>query len=215
MQNTQKVLILGAGRLAVDLADMIEDIPGWSVVGFVVDQPPFDRGSKVLERPVYWIDEVGDLDHTYMAVCAIGSSKRAGIIQAIEEHGFQFTKVVHPSARVSKSAMIGPGTIISAGAQVAAQATIGRHVIVNRGALVGPFDAIHDYSYIAPGANLAANVTVGSRTWIGLGANILERLSIGEQSIVGAGSLVTKDVPSRVKVVGVPAMVLEKDIQAY
>jgi acetyltransferase-like isoleucine patch superfamily enzyme len=46
-----------------------------------------------------------------------------------------------------------------------------------------------------------------------LGANILEYLTIGKQCIIGAGSLVTKDVPDRVKVVGLPAMIIEKEIQ--
>ncbi len=215
MQSSLKVLILGAGRLAIDVADMMEDVPGLTVAGFVVNVPPFDRGSTLLGRPIYWIDDLADFDDSYTAVCAIGSSKRSGIIQAAQEKGICFTSLVHPSARVSRSATIGEGTIISGGVQVAAQAAIGRHVIINRGALIGPFDVINDYTYVAPGANLTANVTIGSRTWIGLGANILERLSVGDESIVGAGSLVTKDVPSRVKVVGAPAMIIEKDIQAY
>lgn len=84
---------------------------------------------------------------------------------------------------------------------------------MNRGALIGPYDVIQDYSYVARGANLTANVTIGSRTWIGLGGNILERVLIGEGSIVGAGWLVTQDVPDHVKVVGMPAMILERDIQ--
>jgi acetyltransferase EpsM len=215
MDGPQRILILGAGRLAVDVADMIQDIAGLSVMGFAVDQRPFERGSMLRGQPVYWIDELVDLGADYKAICAIGSARRAGIIGTVGQMGISFISVIHPSARVSRSARVGEGTIISGGVQVAAEARIGRHVIVNRGALIGPFDVIHDYAYVAPGANLAANVTIGSHTWVGLGANILERLSVGEQCIVGAGSLVTKDVPDRVKAVGVPAAVIERDIQGY
>ncbi len=43
---------------------------------------------------------------------------------------------------------------------------------------------------------------------IGSGATILDGVVIGERSIVGAGSVVTKDVPPGVVVVGVPAVFL-------
>lgn len=43
---------------------------------------------------------------------------------------------------------------------------------------------------------------------IGSGATILSNVTIGERSIVGAGSVVTKDVPPDVIVVGNPARIL-------
>jgi acetyltransferase EpsM len=213
MEETQKLLIIGAGRLAVDVADLIQDIPGFLVVGFMIDRPPFERGSTLLGQPIHWIDELADFNSSYKAVCAIGSTKRAEIIQKVEAAGIQFASIIHPSARVSRMAEVGAGTIVSGGVQVASSVKIGRHVIINRGALIGHMVSIHDYAYIAPGANIAGNVTIGSQTWVGLGANILEYLTIGNQCIIGAGSLVTKDVPDRVKVVGMPAMIIEREIE--
>src|ERR1700733_13594808 len=43
---------------------------------------------------------------------------------------------------------------------------------------------------------------------IGSGCTILPKVTIGENAIVGAGSVVTKDVPPKVIVVGNPAKVL-------
>ena len=40
---------------------------------------------------------------------------------------------------------------------------------------------------------------------IGIGAIILNGVRVGQESIIGAGSVVTKDVPARSLVVGVPA----------
>jgi acetyltransferase-like isoleucine patch superfamily enzyme len=45
---------------------------------------------------------------------------------------------------------------------------------------------------------------------IGSGATLLGGITIGENAIVGAGSVVTKDVPPNVTVVGNPARVLRK-----
>ncbi len=46
--------------------------------------------------------------------------------------------------------------------------------------------------------------------YIGTGAIILSGVTIGEMSVVGAGAVVTRDVPSKTVVVGVPAHVIKK-----
>lgn len=44
--------------------------------------------------------------------------------------------------------------------------------------------------------------------WIGANAVVLQGVTIGDNSVVGAGSVVTKDVPANVVVVGSPAKIL-------
>ena len=53
-------------------------------------------------------------------------------------------------------------------------------------------------------------IHIGRNVWLGAGAIILPGVTIGDNSIVGAGSVVTKDVPANVIVVGNPARVLRQ-----
>jgi sugar O-acyltransferase (sialic acid O-acetyltransferase NeuD family) len=211
--NRQKLLILGTGTFAMDVADLVSDIPNLDVVGFVASMPPYEPGSTMLGLPIYWVDELANFDDSYRAVCALVTTKRYRFTQQAEAFGMRFTRVIHPTARVSRMAAVGEGTIINAGVQVATHTEIGRHVIINRGALIGHHNIIQKHATISPGANLGGNVTIGQRTWVGLGAIVLEKRVIGEQSIVGAGALVTKDVPDHVKVVGIPARIVEEGIE--
>jgi len=59
-------------------------------------------------------------------------------------------------------------------------------------------------SFVAP-------VVIKKGAWIGIGAMILPEVVIGEYSVIAAGSVVTKSIPDKVIVGGMPAKVI-KDI---
>jgi acetyltransferase EpsM len=83
-------------------------------------------------------------------------------------------------------------------------------VVANRGVLVGHDTVIGDYVTLSPGANIAGAVSVGAGTYVGMGAIVLDRIRVGEGAVVAAGAVVTKDVPDRVEVMGVPARVVKE-----
>lgn len=55
-----------------------------------------------------------------------------------------------------------------------------------------------------------APVRIGDNVWIGASATILAGVTIGDGVVVAAGAVVTKDVPDRVLVAGVPAAVIRE-----
>ena len=85
--------------------------------------------------------------------------------------------------------------------------TIGNDVSIAHGASI--LTTEHDYTQ--PGVMIRdasvrrAAVTIGDDVWIGAGARILAGVTIGAHAVVGAGAVVTRDVPARQVVAGVPA----------
>ena len=63
---------------------------------------------------------------------------------------------------------------------------------------------------ISAGARMGGRVHLGRGTFIGTGSIVLPRTTIGAGSIVAAGSVVTRDVPEGVLVMGIPARVRER-----
>ena len=59
------------------------------------------------------------------------------------------------------------------------------------------------------GEETARPIVIGDDVWIGGGAIVLAGVTIGHRSVIGAGSVVTKDVPSDVVVLGNPARVVK------
>ena len=88
------------------------------------------------------------------------------------------------------------------------QIIIGKHSNVQDGAVLhgdpGKPTVLEDYVTVGHRAVIhSAHIETGCL--IGIGAIILDGVRVGAGSIVGAGSVVTKDIPARSLVVGIPA----------
>jgi acetyltransferase EpsM len=205
----QPLLILGTGDFAVEVADLVSEIPGFHVAGFVQSVDPAKRQQNIEGLPVYWIREINELISTHRAVCAIGTTQRSRFIEQAAALGIRYATLVHPTARVSPNSTLGEGTIVSAGVVIGAYVRLGRHVIVNRGALIGHHTEIGDFVTIGPGANIAGSCRVGEAVTLGIGAVVSDHLEIGPRSFVGAGATVTKNVPAGRVVVAAQSSVLK------
>lgn len=108
---------------------------------------------------------------------------------------------------------------------------LGRHVFINRDCLFVDLGGItiDDDALIGPRVSLISvnhqedpahrrdlelkSVHIEHGAWLGAGVTVLPGVTIGHDAIVGAGAVVTKDVPPRMVVAGVPAKII-RPIQA-
>ncbi len=108
-----------------------------------------------------------------------------------------------------------------------AELIIGDEVYVNKGVTIGVRERVEigdntrlgDYACIfdsnfheiAPGELVHnAPVVIGRNVWLGRMAIILPGVTIGDHAVVAAGAVVTKDVPARSVVAGMPAKVVRE-----
>lgn len=207
-----RLLILGTRSLAEEVADLASEMPGVEVAGFVENLERSRCDETVEGLPIIWVDSLAEYRESHTAVCALATTHRSRFTDQAAALGIGFATLVHPSARISRRSSLGEGTIVSAGVIVAAHATIGRHVLLNRGALIGHHTSIGDHASILPGANIAGKCRIGDSAYVGMGAIVLDNIVVGAHSVVGAGAVVTRDVPSNVQVVGVPARIVKENI---
>jgi acetyltransferase EpsM len=208
-----KLVILGTHRGAEVVADLVEDCPEYELAAFAENERIERCREPLLGLPVIWVEDLSELAPDHQALCAIGTVRRRRFCRQVEDLGMQFATLVHPAAHVANTATLGAGTTLHPGAVVAAGAELGRHLIVNRGCLIGHHARLADYVTMGPGANIAGQTTIGEGTFIGMGANVLEHLAVGSGSVIGAGAVVTRDVPDRVQVQGVPAEIVKTQIE--
>jgi acetyltransferase-like isoleucine patch superfamily enzyme len=59
---------------------------------------------------------------------------------------------------------------------------------------------------------VSAPIIIGNHVWIGMNAMILKGVTIGDGAVIAAGAIVTRDVPAKSLVGGVPAKIIRRDI---
>jgi acetyltransferase-like isoleucine patch superfamily enzyme/coenzyme F420-reducing hydrogenase beta subunit len=88
--------------------------------------------------------------------------------------------------------------------------SIGKGCAIARDVLIRDFDA---HQMLNAGYEMAKDVCIGQHVWIGTRAMVLKGVTIGDGAVVAAGAVVTKDVPAKCLVAGVPAKVIRKNIE--
>lgn len=213
-------LIIGGGEHAKVVIDLLEQSGHVEVHGIL------DRDSTRWGQRVHGVQILGDnsllpelrargLEYFIVGLGSTGDNRpRQRLFEMALAHGFRPLRATHPRAIVSPTSQIGGGTVIMAGAVLNPDSRIGANVIVNTGAIVEHDCVIGNHVHLATGSLLAGRVSVGDGAHIGIGASIRQGLRIGENAVVGAGTVVVKDVPAGVVVVGVPARILNPSRRA-
>lgn len=205
-KSAEELVIWGAGGHAKVVAEAAELEGRYKLLGFVDDVNPSAIGSSILGYPVLDPAQVHSRPDEIHVIVGIGNCHhRLRVAEELQVSGFRFGTVIHPSAILSRSASISPGTVFLAWAFVDAESRVGSHVIVNVRGSVAHDCRVEDGVHIGGAASIAGCVTMGKGAFLGVNATVSDHITIGDGAVIGIGSVVIRDVPPRTVVVGVPA----------
>lgn len=204
----RRVVILGAGGYAREVADVLRALPAETrpeILGFVeVDD---SRKGEVLNGiPILGsLDSLAGESGLYAIPGAGDIAPRQRQIAEMQAAGLVPFTLVHPLADVSPYAVIGEGVVLCQFTTVTSNSEIGAFTMVNYGATVGHDIRIGRNCVVGPGVRVSGWVTLGDDCYLGAGAIILPKVTVGAGATVGAGGVVTRDVEAGAVVAGVPA----------
>lgn len=209
-----KVIVVGAsgfGRESLDvLQAMIEAGSSVEIVGVIDDYPSPINVKRLENRDVRFIGSIDyfleNFDRDVRYLLGIGNPAiREMLVEKVEAAGFTPFIAIHPTAIIGTELSHSSGVIVCAGAVISTNVRLGNHVHINPNVTIGHDSILEDFVSVNPAAVISGEVVLKKSVLVGANATILQGLVIEQQALVGASSCVTKNVPSKVIVKGIPA----------
>ncbi|MFF9813120.1 acetyltransferase [Streptomyces sp. NPDC014006] len=202
------LLIIGAGGFARETAQAVRDAGEVTLLGHLDDNRAL-HGTDVDGLPVLGgTDLVHDLPDADVVIC-VGNPRdygaRARLVRRLDLPEDRYATVVHPTAAVSATSRVGPGSVLLAHCALTAAVRVGAHVAVMPHTVLTHDDVVEDFATVASGVCLGGGVRLATGSYVGSGALVREGTTVGAWSQIGMGSTVLGDVPPGEVWVGSPA----------
>lgn len=187
----EDILIVGFGGHAKSVADCIERMGKYRIVGYT-DFEEHSSKYKYLGTDVE-LQSIFDngVRNAVVGVGYLGKGElRRRLYNNLKKIGYELPIIVDPSAIVSETASIGEGTFVGKNAVINAEASIGKMAIINTMALVEHECVVGDYAHVAVAAVLCGQVKVGEAAFVGANATVIQCMEITAHKIVPAGATI-------------------------
>lgn len=212
MTERRDLILVGGGGHCKSVIEAAESA-GFHIHG-ILDRPE-RLGQTILKSRIIGTDsDIPAYAGKYDFVVTIGFIKdlslRLKIHDQIRIAGGRLATIIASTARVSKYAFVGEGTVILHQAVVNAGAQVGTGCIINTLANIEHDAVVGDYCHISTGVMVNGDCRVGARTFLGSRSIMVNGILIAEDCIIAAGSLVRKNILQKGIYSGAPAILMKR-----
>ena len=201
MKDIKNIVIFGTGAVAAEITSQLEDSSwgeeaGIKIKGYVASDA---AGLQHWKEYKYQSPYLGDfLSYEIKAgdyfVLALGNYKvKRQVVCEIKRRGGKFITLIHPTAIVAQTALIGEGNILDPFTIVGPNVKLGDFNLLTSQSVISRDCVVGDYNFFATSLLCGYNV-VGDDNYFGIRGTTLPDISIGNRNVIQAGMIVDKNV---------------------
>jgi sugar O-acyltransferase (sialic acid O-acetyltransferase NeuD family) len=196
----ERVLVIGAGGAALQILDVINQVPGQRAVGLVDDNPGL-QGRSLMGVPIMGtVAQMPDLmvqDRFDAVIISIGltTELRAALFARVSGWEIPFTNVIDPAVQIRSHVALGTGNAIMPFSYLGAAATIGSNNFISTYVNIEHHTRVGSHCTFGPGVMTSGAVRIGDRVKFGTGVFLEPHVEVGSDSIVASGAILTRSVP--------------------
>ena len=184
-QYNHTLYIIGAASTALEIREAIEaDKKDYDCIVNVIEDGGTCRYSFVEDNGL--IEHLKESKKKSYIIGFADQKLRAKYRALMEDNGASPVNVIHPTALISKSAVIGTGNYIAAYAVISSEAEIGNHNIVNLSVTLGHNTKIGDNNIFNPGAKISGCVMIENRCLFGANSFVYQGKNICSDCMIDA-----------------------------
>lgn len=200
----------GCGREVLQWAKDINELEDrWKIKGFIDDNL---EALDELRCNVPILSTIDDykLEPDDEFVCCIGNGKiRKIVVDKLKAKGASFATIIHPSAVVADTSILGEGVIVYPFSIISDNVVIGAHCIINSHTSIGHDSELGEYCTISAHCDVTGKCKLDNYVFMGTSSNMVPSTKIGDNVEICAGSTVIGRVRAGNKVLGNPAKIVK------
>lgn len=202
----KKILIIGAGGFGKEVVDLIRDIGGYDIIGFLDDNRD-EKASIINHIPV--IGTLDDLDQyrnvENVAIAIANPKVKKRIYEYSRNIGFQYPNLIHPTVIMGSDVKMGRGNIVCANSLISTEVLLLDFITINPQCGIGHESKLYSFTTLYWSVNIGGNTSIQGGCELGSKSCVLQGLRISEDVILGACSVAVRDILDKGTYVGVPA----------
>lgn len=207
----KNLIIYGLGDFAKLMHHYFENEEKYNFIGYCAD-PQYIASNVLNNKPVFALDSIASLfnpedTELFVAVGYRSMLARESMFAKALCLPFNLASMISSKSNIDESATIGRNCVVFPGVQIEPNVHVGDNCIVWTSSVLCHDSSINPHTFIAAQTVIGGRSVIGGRCFLGFNSTVIHDVVIGDDCLIGAKSLVTKQVPTRSKCIGIPAKV--------
>lgn len=199
----KKVIIIGAGGHAAEISDYITHINSlvqlsdkFELLGFLDDNEKNYHNYNFLKPYLGNIKSHKVRKDVFYIIGIANPKYKRSIVESFIKNGAIFTSLIHPTAIISPSAIIGYGCLISHNVSIGPKVVIGEFNMLNSRCTIGHDTKMGNFNFIGPQVVITGFTKIGNDNMFGVNSATIPSIEIGDNNTISSGMIITKNVKS-------------------